>query len=419
MNRRALLAIIAPVLLHSATPPARAQDAIDRLDMKAHAAFEARDYPTAIKLWGEVVKLDPSDTTAWSNLGKANDFTGKKEQAIAAYSEVIRLDPKDADAYTERGVLYRDRHDARAIDDFNTLLALKPDMDSYLTRAYGYRLLGQPAKAIADYNTAFRLFPPDDGDYLVRGEAYAEAEEWDKSIADYNKAIQMEAQNPEPWSYEERAGVYAKMGDYQKAIADYTTAIDLPDPDLLSHVSLITQRAHAWACADNPDKAIDDYNFAMAELLKGNDQGATDYTLCLVGRGDMYAREGQYEKAIADYHSAMSQNSSDTSAYDSLALLLATSPDPKYRDPAKAASLALQACEITKWQYDYRAPAALAAAEAAAGKWPDAVKHQKQAITLLYNITHDKKEQDALATQLANYQQQKPYQPAPAPAPPQ
>ena len=58
----------------------------------------------AVANYREVVKLRPSDSRAWNNLGVALDELDQLDEALAAYDQSVKLDPKYAPAHNNRGV---------------------------------------------------------------------------------------------------------------------------------------------------------------------------------------------------------------------------------------------------------------------------------------------------------------------------
>src|SRR5262249_36518141 len=95
----------------------------------------------------------------------------------------------------------------------------------------------------------------------------------------------------------------------------------------------------------------------------------------------------------------------DADAYSSLAWLLATCPDQKYRDGARAAEHATQACELTSWKAPYFL-ATFAVACAEIGSFDEAIKWQKKA---LESSSYEREEGTAARQRLKLFEERKPY----------
>lgn len=356
-----------------ATPRVRAQDEIDRLDMKAHAAFDSQDYNGAIKLWNEELKLDPKNATAYYNIASAYELAKQPDKAIEGYTEAIRLDPADTESHVSRARIYAGRWYAAAskgqadnddaekmLADYNELVRLKPDAQSYTLRAAAYRSLKKFDKAIDDYGQMIQLDPKSGEGYAYRGTAYIAEGSWDKAVADFSQVIQLDPGNAT--AYQFRGQAYIQKGDYDKAIDDANSALKL-NPD-------------------NPEAT------AM--------------------RGNAYASKGLYDKAIEDYHGITASDPDFAEAYNAEAWLYATCPKAEIRNGAKALELAQKACDLTEFK-DASFIDTLAAAEAEAGKFDDAVKHQQQAVDAgKASFEADWQIKD-YASRIELYQQKKPY----------
>jgi Flp pilus assembly protein TadD len=72
--------------------------AIDRLN--------SDDIGTAIQMYREALKLDPSDPTALTGLGAALDESGELESAIDCYRKALKAAPDDVIARSGLGVVY-------------------------------------------------------------------------------------------------------------------------------------------------------------------------------------------------------------------------------------------------------------------------------------------------------------------------
>jgi tetratricopeptide (TPR) repeat protein len=98
-------------------------------------------------------------------------------------------------------------------------------------------------------------------------------------------------------------------------------------------------------------------------------------------RGTFWMHKGDFKKAKLDFEEAVKQ-SPDSSSYAMLAWFLATCPDDNYRDKSKAVELANKAMELEK---NYSTLDSLAAVYAEVGEFDDAIRTQKEAISLLKN----------------------------------
>jgi len=95
----------------------------------------------------------------------------------------------------------------------------------------------------------------------------------------------------------------------------------------------------------------------------------------------LLARQGKIEEAINQYRTALHYDPDQLETLNNLALLLATGPDPKYRNGAEAVRLAERACVMTHYQRT-ACIGTLAAAYAEAGRFDDAIKTGEKAIAL-------------------------------------
>jgi tetratricopeptide (TPR) repeat protein len=93
----------------------------------ASAAFQKKDYPTAIINYSKAIEMSPFEGSNYYNRGISYYKTGKEKEAEMDFDKVIIMDPRMSSAYVYRGLcreylkMYKD-----ALNDYTKALELKP-----------------------------------------------------------------------------------------------------------------------------------------------------------------------------------------------------------------------------------------------------------------------------------------------------
>ncbi len=226
-------------------------------------------------------------------------------------------------------------------------------------RGVSYAIAGQQKKALADFKAVIRIRPEFANSWFNRGEIYLEYGDLDGAIADYSEAIRLAPSDPT--FYHARATARARLGEIERAADDLDRALRL-NPRLVA---------------------------------------------AFVDRGDIRVQEGQYQDAIDDYRAALHNDEQYGPAYRSLAWMMATCPVERYRDQKRGLAAARKALALLG-EDDHSCLEVLAAAEANAGNYPEAVATQSRAVIVIRKRAL--KGQLAMAEKrLARYQQGVPY----------
>ena len=153
--------------------------------------------------WDYVLKLNPSNYTAYYNRGVLNQDQGYLNAAIADYNSAILSNPEYSEAFYNRAVSYESQKNFKsAISDCTC--AIRFDSKHY--KAYNNRgdLLvkqGDLFGAMADFNAAIRLKPSSPEAYANRGMVYMSQNNLLKAIKDFSRALEVALAN---WSHRTR-----------------------------------------------------------------------------------------------------------------------------------------------------------------------------------------------------------------------
>lgn len=219
----------------------------------------------------------------------------RKADAIADFDQALALSPDQTGWRRDRAILlhFTDDHD-RAIEDFDRVLAEKPDGHMMFYRGLSYLEKGDEAHGFADLDRGIALAPNDYWYPYWRGMELAKRGRDAEALDSVDKSIAAKGDEVNPYIL--RSELSQKKGDTKAAIADLTRALEL-DPSYKSPRS---------------------------------------------NRALLYQQTGQYELALADYDKLLTLEPGDTyytqRKADVMAKLSAEpGPQPKTTEPAREA----------------------------------------------------------------------------------
>jgi superkiller protein 3 len=192
--------------------------------------------------------------------GAADVRTECQSHQITACNEILRANPSDVSALGNRGIGFRIAGDyARAIADFDAAIRLKPGIAGYyLERALALDARGDHRLALADFDEALSHDPT-----LVQ--------------AHFGRAVALEA-----------------TGQRDLSAVSISNAMRL-DRNMVG--ALFMQRAYELKAARHHDEAIS----AFGKAIDIN----ADWPLAYCGRGAAFDDQGKAENAIADYQKCL------------------------------------------------------------------------------------------------------------------
>ena len=149
--------------------------AIFHANLAAEALIAAR-FDDAVAHSRVALRLHPRLSDAWNNMGAAQWRLGRAELAITSYQQVIRLDPRNTTAMSNLARIYSARGDEAAADRFAGRVARHRQRNPYFHFANAELALrrAQPREARRHLEEAIRLKRDDATFFDALAEAYAQ-----------------------------------------------------------------------------------------------------------------------------------------------------------------------------------------------------------------------------------------------------
>ncbi len=213
------IAAISAWIYKRSVDPIHAMESYD----SAVLLFKAARYSQVIIALDRTIALKPNFADAYLLRGRAHAGQGDAEPAVRDFTSVLRLRPNDVQALLLRAAASMDQKDYRsAIADATAVMQIAPQNRKETSQAYNLRGsairgLGNPQKALEDFDRAVDLDPSVDNFYQ-RAATYQQLGEHRLAIADLTQVLKL---NPdEAPAYYARSSSRAAIGDLKGAKAD-------------------------------------------------------------------------------------------------------------------------------------------------------------------------------------------------------
>ncbi len=150
---------------------------------RAAQALAAEDYQGAEHGFQSVLRLEPRNVAALSNLGVVYSRTSRADQAISAYRRALQISPDDVAILLNLGLVYLRQEDhARALPLFARVVNIDPQhLQARQLLAVCRAYAGQPAAAIRDLEALRSIAPRDENILFLLGFVYLKNHDPDKA----------------------------------------------------------------------------------------------------------------------------------------------------------------------------------------------------------------------------------------------
>jgi tetratricopeptide (TPR) repeat protein/S1-C subfamily serine protease len=263
-----------------------------------------KKYDDAIRSIDLAILFEPNDRILKYKKAIILGFVNRRKEAIEIYNELLIIEP-EVYLYTMRGMEKFSYGDPQGgMDDFALAIKLDPnDAHGYSMRylvAKVAKFNRDPQADIDDLTQLIRLNPYDPSWCNSRGLVKLKLGDKKGAILDFDKSIAIE---PNVYAYYNRGNAKSDLGDNQEAIKDYDRAIAI-NP---KYIDAYVNRGLAKSDLGNKQDAIVDYDRAIAINPK--------YALAYNNRGFAKYELGNKQEAIVDYDRAIAINPKYAKAY--------------------------------------------------------------------------------------------------------
>lgn len=347
------------------------------------------------------VRKDPNLAAAHHTRALVLCALGRLDDAVASVTESVRVAPDRPESYWLRSAIELERGRPReAIADLDALLgqllergeessnpahrrlreAVPPGQGHrvfgadrcgiLITRARAFAMLGDHQEALDNLIRAAEADPSSIAALEARATFHMQRDEFGPALSAHDRIL---ALLPDSLSYLSRAQAHFQAGDIEAALDDSAVALVMAEKPEEVHGF----RGELLMKAGRFDDARDEFD-ALVQL---NPEDARAYFL----RAHCWNNLGVASEQVVDLEKAVSLDPKNHMALNSLAWLLATSPDDDLRDGPRALNLARQAVELTQ-SMDPNLLDTLAAALAETEQFDEAAETQRQAIALFKRL---------------------------------
>jgi serine/threonine protein kinase/tetratricopeptide (TPR) repeat protein len=341
--------------------------------------FQDVPWQTAAPKVNHVEQLE----AAYSELGKAAIALNRREEA----RQVIRVPNNDEQSAVAHHLLARAFERLNDLDnalaEFTRSIELCPDRNfPFLftileARGKVQRKMGRLEEAEADFRAAIEVCsqllqdsPGIEWRYW-RARAYAELRLHDQALADVGYGPR-DPEKFKPYHMQTRAEILFDAHRIEQAVDDLERALkDTPDHPLLHGT-----RGSALIELKRYDQAIEEFTRAIELDTNRSNRYGKNWSR----RGWVASVQGRFEDAQRDFEEGVSRDQSNVLALRRLAWFLATCPDEKYRDAARAVTLAEQAASFNPHNGVFWYT--LGVAQYRAGKYDEALKACRRALDM-------------------------------------
>ena len=205
---------------------------------KMLACYQSGQYEMAKNLALSITKQFPNHNLTWKVLAAIYVQAGQMDEALMASQKVVRLDPKDAEAHSNMGFIFvklNRFHDAEVC--YKKAIELKADYtEAHINLGSTLDKLNRFEESESSYRKAIELKPDFAEAYYNLGITQKKLGKLEKAETSYKKAIELKPKYAE--AYNNLGISQKKLGKLEEAETSYKKAIEFKPDYAEAHTNL-------------------------------------------------------------------------------------------------------------------------------------------------------------------------------------
>jgi tetratricopeptide (TPR) repeat protein len=277
---------------------------------QAEASIDKKDYAAAEPLLKTVTTRDPSNYTAWFDLGFVYNALGRSDDSIAAYRKAVAAKPEVFESNLNLGLMLARAGQSDAEQFLRAATKLTPTANVNEGQARAWLSLAhllapaQPEEAIQAYRQAATLQPNDPEPHLAAGQLLEQQNHFADATEEYKQALAIDPSSSDALTG--LANIYTRGQHFREAEEVLRKLVTLHPQDAAAHLQL----GRMLAAAGKNDDAIAELQTAI-KFTPGDRDAARDLA-------DLYAASGKFDLAEAQYQALLTGNPKDPGLHQGL-----------------------------------------------------------------------------------------------------
>ncbi|KAF0544566.1 TPR-like protein [Gigaspora margarita] len=325
---------------------------------RAHTYRTLRQYQEALYDLDQAIEINKSDKEAIAMRNQIYTQLNRFDDALKGLTMSLLVTPDDVNALADRGEVYYAMENAKSFElraaiheklgncqeaciDLNRVLQLVPDnLEILLKRATLCERLKKYQECLDDWTSILKLKPNDVQALQNRGKIFMKLCRFEEAKSDFDQILKLDSQNIEIIAL--RAEILKEQNKYDEAIKELTDAIN----QFGNKCHLLAIRGGVYMMKKEYNESLQDLNGALdieynssddsqslkelgftsnslnfldneekVEVKEASTNGYTkSHVLALCYRGSVYRNKNDYDKALIDLNTVLTNDPNNTFA---------------------------------------------------------------------------------------------------------